>query len=72
MNTGDSYTIPADADGPQVWTGRPYALAITIGGQSVPKLTEEDTVVRDVPVTAEALLARSETPATPTPVTGAQ
>ncbi|MBX7533055.1 DUF4115 domain-containing protein [Qipengyuania sp. 1XM1-15A] len=63
MAAGDSYTIPADADGPQIWTGRPYALAITIGGQSVPKLTEEDTVVRDVAVSAEALLARDTAPA---------
>ena len=58
MNTGDTYTVPADAEGPQIWTGRPYALAITIGGRPVPKLSEEDEVVRDVPVTAEALLAR--------------
>ena len=63
MNTGETYTVPADADGPQVWTGRPYALAITVGGRAVPKLTEEDTVVRDVPVTAEALLARPDPPA---------
>ena len=63
MNTGDSYTIPEDAEGPELWTGRPYALAITIGGRKVPKLTEEDTVVRDVPVTAEALLAREAAPA---------
>ena len=60
MNEGDSYTIPDDAEGPQVWTGRPYALAITVGGREVPKLSEEDTVIRDVPVTAEALLARSD------------
>ena len=64
MNQGDSYTIPADAEGPQVWTGRPYALAITVGGREVPKLSEEDTVIRDVPVTAEALLARSDTATT--------
>ena len=62
MNTGDSFTVPEDADGPQLWTGRPFALAITIGGRPVPKLTEEDTVVRDVPVTAEALLARETAP----------
>ena len=58
MAKGDSFTIPEDAEGPQVWTGRPYALAITVGGRSVPKLSEEDTVVKDVPVTAEALMAR--------------
>lgn len=77
MDAGDSFTIPADADGPQVWTGRPYALAITIGGRDVPKLSEEDTVVRDVPVSAEALLARgkaaaSAATATPAPTTPAQ
>ncbi|QYJ07885.1 helix-turn-helix domain-containing protein [Qipengyuania flava] len=65
MAAGDSYTVPADAEGPQVWTGRPYALAITIGGRSVPKLSEVDEVVRDVPITAEALLARPAPSATP-------
>lgn len=59
MDKGQSFTIPDDAEGPQVWTGRPYALAITIGGKSVPKLSEADEVIKDVPVTAEALLARS-------------
>lgn len=62
MAEGDSFAIPADADGPQIWTGRPYALKITIGGRSVPKLSEEDEVVRDVPVSAEALLARTPAP----------
>jgi len=64
MAEGESFTIPADAEGPQVWTGRPYALAITIDGRSVPKLSEEDEIVRDVPVTAQALLARAEPAAT--------
>ena len=31
MAEGESFTIPRDAEGPQVWTGRPYALAITVG-----------------------------------------
>ncbi|WP_421990153.1 helix-turn-helix domain-containing protein [Qipengyuania sp.] len=65
MAVGDSFTVPADAEGPQVWTGRPYALAITIGGRAVPKLSEEDEVVKDVPITAEALLARADRPASP-------
>ncbi len=67
MDEGDTFTVPADAQGPQVWTGRPYALSITIGGEDVPKLSEEDEIIRDVPVTAEALLARSQTSATSTP-----
>ena len=70
MAEGDSFTIPEDAEGPQIWTGRPYALAITIGGRAVPKLTEEDTVVKDVPVSAEALLARDAPAASATPDAG--
>lgn len=65
MAKGDSFTIPADAQNPQVWTGRPYALAITVGGRPVPKLAEGDTIIRDVPVSAEALLARPAPAATP-------
>ena len=53
------------AEGPQVWTGRPYALAITVGGRAVPKLSEADEIIKDVPVTAEALLARADQPAGP-------
>ena len=61
---GDSYTVPADAQNPMIWTGRPEALGITIGGQTVPKLAEEQTTMQDVPITAEALLAREEAPGT--------
>ena len=32
--------------GPQIWTGRVYALAITVGGRSVPKISEVDEVVK--------------------------
>lgn len=63
MAAGDSFTIPADAEGPQIWTGRPHALAITIGGVSVPKLSEDDEVIKDVAVTAEALRTRADTAA---------
>ena len=60
---GERYTVPADAQGPQLWTGRPDALAISVGGRAVPKLAEEERIMRDVPVTAQALLARTR----PTP-----
>lgn len=63
MARGQTFAIPADAQNPQVWTGRPNALAITIGGQPVAKLGETEVVVRDVPVTAAALLARPAAPA---------
>jgi transcriptional regulator with XRE-family HTH domain len=67
MALGERYVVPADADGPQVWTGRPDALSITVGGRPVPKLADEQRTMRDVPVTAEALLARPEPTAAPAP-----
>ena len=63
MALGERYAIPADAKGPQLWTGRPDALSITIGGRPVPKLAEQQTTMKDIPVTAEALLARAPVPA---------
>ena len=58
MADKERYVVPAEAEGPQVWTGRPDALQITVGGKPVPKISEEEGVVKDVPVSAEALLAR--------------
>lgn len=67
MAKGETYTVPADADGPQLWTGRPEALAITIGGKAVPPIAAQQRTMRDVPVTAAALLARPEPAAAPAP-----
>ena len=63
MLKGETYTVPADATQPMLRTGRPDALAITIGDRAVPKIADEQTVVSDVPVTAAALLARRPAPA---------
>ena len=63
MAKGDTFEVPADAQQPMLRTGRPDALQITIGGRRLPKLAEEQQVMSDVPVTAEALLARSRAPA---------
>ena len=60
MASGERFEIPSDAEGPQIWTGRPDAFAITIDGRSVPKLAEDDFVMRDVAISAEALLARAD------------
>lgn len=58
MAKGQTFTVPADAEGPKAWTGRPNALAITIGGRPVPMLGTSEVVMKDVPVDAAALLAR--------------
>jgi len=60
MARGERYTVPQDAEGPQLWTGRPDALEITIAGRPVAPLAQEQSIMRDVPVTAEALLARAD------------
>lgn len=60
---GESFTVPADAQDPKLWTGRPDALLITIGGQPVPRIAEKEGIVKDVAVTAAALLARGTVPA---------
>lgn len=77
MAKGQSFTVPAGARNPQIWTGRPDALAITVGGRSVPRLAEGERIIRDVPVSAAALLARPAgpdpaVPATPTTPTAAR
>ncbi|WP_169793708.1 helix-turn-helix domain-containing protein [Novosphingobium fuchskuhlense] len=58
---GESYTVPADASGPKLWTGRPDALSITVGGTSIPRLSDSEQVMKDVPVDAVSLRTRSLT-----------
>lgn len=55
---GESFTVPADAAGPKLWTGRPDALAVTIGGRAVARIADKPGRVKDVPVDARSLLAR--------------
>ncbi len=59
MQEGDTFTVPADAVNPQIITGRPDRLAITIGDRPVRKLSTEVETLTDVPISADALLARS-------------
>ncbi|NNE49233.1 MAG: helix-turn-helix domain-containing protein [Altererythrobacter sp.] len=58
MAMGESFAVPADAQDPRIWTGRPDAFAITIGGQEVEPLSEEQVTIRDVPIAADALRDR--------------
>jgi cytoskeletal protein RodZ len=67
MAKGQAYTVPAEAKGPMLWTGRPDALSVTIGGKPVAKIADREGKVKDVPVSAAALLARPAPGATPTP-----
>lgn len=59
MAKGESYAVPAAAKGPQIWTGQPEALQISVGGKAIGRLSDKSEIVRDVPVTAPALVARA-------------
>ena len=59
MAAGDTFTVPTDADNPQILTGRPDALTVTIDGQVVPQLGTAERTIKDVGVSAAALLART-------------
>lgn len=59
----ESYTVPTDKGEVLLWTARPDELGITIGGQPVAKLSDIQKTMKDVPVSAAALLARGSTPA---------
>ncbi|QUL36693.1 helix-turn-helix domain-containing protein [Erythrobacter sp. JK5] len=69
MANGERFEVPSDATEPRINTGRPDALAITIDGRSVPKLSDEPVTLGDTPISAAALLARADAtgPVTPTP-----
>lgn len=58
MKTGESFKVPAGAKNPQIITGRPQALRVTIGGKEVPPLGGPDRTISDVGVSAAALNAR--------------
>lgn len=60
---GESYTVPADRGEVLLSTAQPNALGITVGGQTVAKLSEVQKTITDVPVSAAALLARGAAPA---------
>jgi cytoskeleton protein RodZ len=60
MAAGDTFTVPAEADNPQILTGRPDALTVTIDGQVVPQLGTAERTIKDVGVSAAALLSRGK------------
>lgn len=58
MAKGESYTVPAQANNPMILTGRPDALAVTVGGNPVAPLGPPEKTIADVPISAAALLSR--------------
>jgi hypothetical protein len=74
MAAGETFTVPADADTPMIRTGRPEALKVTIDGMEVAPLGPPERTLRDLEISAKALVARPAVPpeaAAPAPTTPA-
>ena len=62
MKPGERYELPADAVKPMINVGRPDKLTVTVNGSAVPPLGTGERAIKDVEVSAAALLARGTTP----------
>ena len=59
LKKGESWTVPQTAQAPQLRTGRPDALALTVGGRAIPALADKPTVMSGVSLTPADLAARA-------------
>ena len=68
---GESWTVPADAQGPLLRTGRPDALQISVGGKVIPPLADHPMTVRDMSLLPASLLGLPPAAAPVVPAVGA-
>lgn len=68
MAAGESWPVPGNADTPMIRTGRADAIKVTIDGREVAPLGPPERTVRDVVLSAAALVARPPAVATTPPV----
>ncbi|MBN8808982.1 MAG: helix-turn-helix domain-containing protein [Sphingomonas sp.] len=68
LKAGERYDVPADADHPMINTAKPEKLQITVNGSAVPPLGDGKRALKDVPISAAALLSRGTAAASPAPV----
>lgn len=64
---GENYTVPADAQEPQLRTARADVLQITLGGRALPRLSDKPQVLSGVVLTPAALAERTRGAAAPAP-----
>ncbi len=66
MAAGERYDVPGNANGPMINVGRPESLQVMVNGSNVAPLGPAGRAVKDVPISADALMARggAATPAT--------
>lgn len=64
LAAGERFDVPRDARNPIAKTGRADQLQVTVNGSEVAALGPPQRTIRDIPVSAAALLARTPAPAT--------
>lgn len=66
MQPGDRYEVPQDAVRPMINIGRPDKLTVTVNGNVVAPLGTGERAIKDVEISAAALLARGAAPSAAT------
>ncbi len=69
MAPGERYDVPRDANGPMINLGRPEAIQVTINGSNVAALGPAGIALMDMPISADALMARGTAGAAPATAT---
>ena len=59
MKAGQRFEVPATAQAPQIRTGRPQALRVTVGATEIPPLGQPEQTIADVSLRAADLAARA-------------
>lgn len=59
LSAGQTFEVPATAQNPQIRTGRPQALRVTVGGVEIPPLGQPEQTISDVSLRAADLSARA-------------
>jgi cytoskeleton protein RodZ len=67
LRAGERYQIPPQANAPQILTGRPNAIQVTVGATAIPPLGEPEKTIADVSLKPADLLARLQPGGAPAP-----
>jgi hypothetical protein len=65
LKAGDSYQVPAGAQGPKLRTARANVLRVTVGGAQIPPLGPPETTISNVSLAPADLAARAQGGAPP-------
>lgn len=66
LQAGQTFQVPATAQAPQIRTGRPQALNVTVGTTAIPPLGAAEQTINNVSLLPADLLARAGAGGTPT------